>query len=158
MPPQIKRLIPLFIIFIGLFLGVRYILVPKSFGEYGHYRGLSLEENASVNIKYAGVESCGECHMDILELKSSDVHDPLSCETCHGPCQEHVLVPDSADVKIPDTRKHCGLCHSLNPARSRNIIFQIDLGKHYPDKNCIDCHNPHKPWELKDQTPQEGNL
>jgi len=34
MPPQIKRLLPLFVVFIGLFLLARHFLIPESFGKY----------------------------------------------------------------------------------------------------------------------------
>ena len=54
MPPQIKRLLPLFALFIGLFLLVRHLLIPESFGEFGHYRGNSLGENADKPLHYAG--------------------------------------------------------------------------------------------------------
>ena len=151
MPPQIRQLLLLFAIFISLFIGVRYLLVPESFGNIGHYRALSLYENELREIKFAGDESCIECHDDVIEMFETDVHSELSCEGCHGPCQDHVNLPDSTEVNKSVDRKFCALCHSINAARSTDMIFQIDLQEHEIDKNCIDCHNPHMPWELKEE-------
>jgi len=47
MPAQLNRILLLFIAFIGLFLLVRHFLIPESFGQYGHYRGESLNDIAS---------------------------------------------------------------------------------------------------------------
>lgn len=27
-------------------------------------------------------------------------------------------------------------------------LAQIDLKEHYPEKKCIECHNPHLPWDI----------
>ena len=47
MPPQLRRLIPMFAVFIALFLLVRHFLVPDSFGEYGFYRVTGLPKNGA---------------------------------------------------------------------------------------------------------------
>jgi nitrate/TMAO reductase-like tetraheme cytochrome c subunit len=49
----------------------------------------------------------------------------------------------------PTGREFCGSCHALNAAKLKSAIFQIDLYKHNIGKNCIECHNPHQPWEMK---------
>ena len=72
MPAQLRRLIPLFILFIGIFLLIRHFLVPDTFGQYGHYRGNSLEENASLETVYADVEDCKACHYEVQELLEND--------------------------------------------------------------------------------------
>jgi hypothetical protein len=157
MPPQIKRLLPLFVLFIGLFLLARHFLIPESFGKYGHYRALSLEDNAAFKPNYTGKEACAKCHDTIAEAISLDVHSDLSCETCHGAGQAHADNPDSVKILKPSGREFCGLCHSINPARDRNVVNQVNLGEHNIGKDCIECHNPHKPWELKNQNKPEGN-
>lgn len=151
MPPQIKRLLPLFIIFIGLFLIARHFLIPESFGKYGHYRALALDENAARPMHFAGRAACAECHEDVADAKSEDVHAGLSCEVCHGPGQAHVNAPGETAMFKPSGRDFCGRCHTLNPARNSNVITQIDLKEHNPGIDCIECHNPHKPWDLKEQ-------
>ena len=41
------RLVLLFILILAGFLVVRKLLIPHSFGEFGHYRGDSVMENMS---------------------------------------------------------------------------------------------------------------
>lgn len=148
-PPQLTRLAIAFSIFIALFLVLRHFLVPPTFGEYGHYRGASLYDNAKLEIHYSGQEACFKCHQDIQDKKSQDVHSDIHCETCHGPGEKHVLSSKVEDIIKPDGREFCGSCHAMNAAKLKSAIFQIDLDKHNPGKNCIECHNPHQPWEMK---------
>lgn len=147
MPPQIKRLALIFAIFFGLFFVARHFLVPESFGEFGHYRGLSLSENQAKTIKYAGQKACADCHQDMTDLKTEGVHHTISCETCHGPGMEHVNSTDSImPVRVPQDRDFCALCHALNPARTNENIVQVNITEHNPGEKCIECHNPHSPW------------
>lgn len=151
MPPQLKTLIPLFAIFIGLFLVARYFLVPESFGQYGYYRGEALTDNMERPILFAGKQACVECHEDVGEKLDSDLHAELTCEVCHGPGAAHVLAPDSAVLVKPLSREFCGTCHAKSPARPEKAIKQVDIKEHNPEKNnCTDCHNPHAVWELKE--------
>ena len=48
----------LFVLAFLVFLVVRHYVVPKSFGEYGHYRGASIGEIAARPIKFAGHQAC----------------------------------------------------------------------------------------------------
>ena len=169
MPQQVKRLIIVFAIFIVSFLIMRQILTPKSFGELGHYRALSIKENAMKEMHYAGAAKCVKCHDDIHLDKSLGFHAKLKCEVCHGPALKHVLyadkfagkdLPDSLLLYKPDKRTDCALCHEKNAARIKivfdtidnTMIKQVNTMKHnLVDKNtkeelkCIDCHNPHQP-------------
>jgi len=149
-PPQVKRLTLLFLIFITIFIVIRRLLIPDTFGDLGHYRASSLQDNASLPIIYAGHEACIECHQDIFEIKEYDLHSEINCETCHGPVQRHLEFPDSVDVNLNKGTNFCVKCHAYNPARSTNVIFQINPKEHYVEKYCTDCHNPHAPWELKE--------
>ncbi len=157
MPPQLKTLIPLFAVFILIFLIARYFLVPTSFGEQGHYRFNSIQENEDKPLYYAGKEACAECHDDKTAEMESDMHANISCETCHGPGLAHYDNPDSVRLIIPDERASCGLCHAYNPTRNHKIT-QVDLSDHNIDKKCIECHNPHLPWEITEESTPEENL
>lgn len=150
MPQQINRLIIVFSILIGLFLIVRLVLKPKSFGELGHYRALAIPENKDKPIKYIGEQTCNDCHDDIVSLKNENVHINLECETCHGAGYLHIEDSELNKPIIPNQRKDCGTCHQKNAARSLNNIIQIELSEHNPDYKCIDCHNPHHPYEFRD--------
>ena len=147
-PPQLTRLTIAFAIFISLFLLLRHFLVPDTFGQYGHYRGASLLDNAAVEIHYAGHKACLECHQDIEDLKAEDVHSGINCEICHGPGQKHVVSGEAADIIKPSGREFCGRCHSKNAARPKDAIFQVDLAEHNTGTNCVECHNPHQPWAM----------
>ncbi len=149
-PPQLKRLSLAFAIFISAFLFIRHSLVPKSFGQYGFYRGASLEEIAQLPVKYAGQKACLDCHQDIDDLKQQDVHSELSCETCHGPGQKHSENGDTTLLEKPVSRESCGMCHSKNAAKRKEAVFQVDLKEHNVNKKCIECHNPHQPWKMKE--------
>ncbi len=150
MPPQLRTLIPLFILFVAIFLVARYFLVPESFGEAGHYRFNSLDDNKAKPMHYAGKDACAECHDDYALELQSNMHAGLSCETCHGPGLAHYDNPDTARLVLPVEREHCGLCHGLSPTRNPEVITMIDLSEHNPEDNCIDCHNPHTPWEIEE--------
>lgn len=146
-PPQLTRLAIAFGIFISLFILVRHLLVPDTFGEFGHYRGASLADNEQIEIHYSGQMACLECHQDVEDLKKADVHSDIHCETCHGPGQKHVLSGEAADILKPSGREFCGRCHAMNAAKAKNAVFQIDVNKHNTGKNCTECHNPHQPWK-----------
>jgi hypothetical protein len=148
-PPQIPRLALAFGIFISLFLVLRHFLTPDTFGKYGHYRAASLIENALPELHYAGQEACFKCHQDTEDKKSQDVHSEIHCETCHGPGEKHVISSKKEDIMKPSGREFCGKCHAFNAAKQKTAVFQIDLSKHNIGKNCIECHNPHQPWEMK---------
>lgn len=152
MPVQLKTLLPLFAIFIVLFLVARHFLIPESFGKYGHYRANTIDEIAALPINYAGKAVCIDCHDEQAQKLASDQHSSLSCEVCHGPNAKHA---DDYEIKeflvINGTREFCGRCHSLNPARRIDVINQINIKEHHPEReNCIDCHNPHAVTEMKE--------
>ena len=148
-PPQFKRLALAFAIFISAFLIIRHALEPKTFGQYGFYRGASLDEIAQAPIRFAGQKACFDCHQDIDDLKQQDVHSEISCETCHGPGQKHSENGDITFLEKPVSRESCGICHSKNAAKKKEAVFQVNLKEHNINKKCIECHNPHQPWEMK---------
>ena len=169
MPQQIKRLISAFVFFIILFLILHQVLKPSSFGELGHYRAKSIEENKMKELRYAGSVNCSECHKEIRADKAIGLHAQLKCEVCHGPGLKHALyagqfktgqLPDSLVLYKPAGRNDCAICHQLNAARLKiqfdtintSMVHQVDVMKHnLRDKKsnvefkCIECHNPHQP-------------
>ena len=148
MPTQLKRLIPLFALFIGAFLLIRHLLVPDTFGQYGHYRGASLDEISSIDIVYADVEDCRMCHDEVKEKVESGSHAGLSCLICHGPGYTHANDPQVGNIEKSSGREFCGRCHDIHPARPESMIHQIDIETHNDEfEDCIDCHHPHQVWE-----------
>ena len=49
---------------VALFLVVRSAIVPKAFGQYGHYRPGALDLVRERPIAYAGQDTCVLCHDD----------------------------------------------------------------------------------------------
>lgn len=151
-PQQIRHLFVLFIILMAIFIISRRLLIPKTFGTYGHYRAAAIENIIADSLRYAGHQACVECHEDIMELKSKLFHRNLSCETCHGPAYAHTQAPDEHELPAPRKRGYCVLCHSYNPSRPTGFP-QIDPLIHNPLKACMSCHNPHAP--KPPHTPEE---
>jgi len=144
MPAQAKRLLVLFaVVIVGLIL-VRYFLVPKSFGRFGHYRADAVPEIARLPIRYAGHLVCGECHDDVAAMKIVSKHASVACEACHGPGQSHSQDPTETKIFVPADRKTCGYCHNYNATRPSGFP-QIDPATHGDNEACMSCHNPHQP-------------
>lgn len=141
---HLVRVALVFLAGLVVFLAVRGVLVPKSFGQYGHYRGESLNEIAARPIQYAGREACADCHPDIVGVKSKGKHAKLGCEACHGPLAKHAA--DSSAVKPvrPDTAVLCVRCHEANA--SKPVKFpQVISKEHSSGMACGSCHQPHSP-------------
>ena len=146
MPLQVKRLLILFAILIGIMLALKFLLTPESWREYGPYRGNSLTEIAAQEAKYVDFETCAMCHDSIANMRMEGEHKTIQCEICHGPGYKHMDDPEINTMLIPQGRAYCVRCHATNAARPKNIIKQIDAIEHNEGENCITCHNPHQPW------------
>lgn len=143
-PQQLIPLGILFIVLVVVLLVVRQLLVPETFGEYGHYRFQAVADNMGQDIMYAGYDACAECHDDIAAVKTGSRHEAVSCETCHGPGAKHADDPSGSLPDIPRKREHCELCHGYNPSRPSGFPQVIET-MHNPGRSCISCHNPHNP-------------
>lgn len=140
-PPQILRLVVLAVGVVATYAVARHFLTPRSFGEYGHYRGAALGEIASHRPEFAGATACAECHATVAKTLAEHEHRGISCESCHGPGREHDLNPHFQLVKLTDAT--CLRCHAANPARPA-WLKQINVANHYGD-GCTGCHFPHHP-------------
>ena len=132
------------------FLVARAFTVPKSFGQYGHYRGESIQERQNLPAILENSETCRECHEDELKRKPNEPavwpgldawqkgkHGALTCENCHGNLKEHVerrridaTLKDFVVTK--DNRPElCLLCHHAMVARPKVLpIFDPKLEEH----------------------------
>jgi hypothetical protein len=143
-PQQVSHLLILFIIFMVIFISGRRLLIPDTFGVYGHYRAAAVDSNMADSLVHAGHLTCAECHDDVAEIKSESYHRGVACETCHGPGYDHTQAPDEHTLPAPRERGYCVLCHSYNPSRPTGFP-QIDQMSHNPGKPCMSCHDPHAP-------------
>lgn len=137
------RVAAVFLVGLLLFLGLRGFLVPKSFGQYGHYRGDAIHEIASRPVNFAGHQVCEGCHADVLEKKSAGKHAHVNCEACHGPQSKHADDPSVTPVK-PDIAVLCVGCHEARAARPKTFP-QIASAEHSGGLACDTCHQPHSP-------------
>ncbi len=150
-PEQIKRLSVIIIIVVSLFFIARYLLVPKDFGEYGHYRTSAVAVIIAQDIQYAGHQICFDCHDDVVDVKQTGYHKNVNCEVCHGAAAAHTE-DEEVELKAPRERGYCPICHEYLPSRPTGFP-QIVSASHNPMKACISCHNPHDP--RPPETPQE---
>ena len=146
LPPQLLRLVLIALLIAGTYGVARVFLTPKTFGQYGHYRGAALEEASARSPVFAGTKACSECHDDTFEKLAQDRHKAVGCESCHGPSRSHAHNPDIAPAKL--TGALCLRCHLADPARPARQR-QITLLEHYPGDSCIDCHVAHQPNQSK---------
>jgi hypothetical protein len=138
------RLASAFAIGIVFFFILRGFLVPKSFGQYGPYRGDALAEISSRPISYAGHEACELCHADILEVKKHGRHARVACESCHGPQAKHAEDPGGVTPPKLDTAVLCVRCHEANHAKPMEFP-QVRSADHSAGLPCNTCHQPHTP-------------
>lgn len=145
-PRQAIALSVIFAIVIAAFIISRKVLVPPTFGEYGHYRGQAVADNRAHGMKYAGAAVCAQCHEDEVEEKQQSYHRGLSCEVCHGPAAAHAAKPDDESLRpgAPRGRGYCPICHDYNPSRPTGFPQIIEV-QHNPGKACMSCHDPHDP-------------
>jgi hypothetical protein len=127
-----------------LFLGVRAAVVPKSFGQYGHYRGASLEEIRNRPVSYAGRATCESCHDSVVETRKGSRHEKIACEACHGPQARHAEDFTSVKPPRPDATALCTRCHEQDPARPMSFP-QVVSKSHAGEVACNTCHSPHRP-------------
>lgn len=143
-PVQLPRLAAVFAAAIVVLIGVRWSLVPASFGVYGHYRAAAVDSIAARPVHFAGRQECEVCHDDIAARRIRGNHRGVACEVCHGPQAAHAVAPGDVQPPAPRNRAFCPRCHAYNPSRPTGFP-QIDSMSHNPLKPCITCHDPHAP-------------
>jgi uncharacterized CHY-type Zn-finger protein len=140
---HLLRFAGLFVIAFLLFWAIRGYVVPKTFGQYGHYRGAAIAEIAAHPAKFAGQEACETCHSDVVDVKNKGKHEQVNCEACHGPLAAHAADPTITPAKL-DTAMLCVRCHSASAARPKTFP-QVSADEHSSGVPCETCHQPHSP-------------
>jgi hypothetical protein len=138
------RFAGLFVLAFVVFLVVRHWVVPKTFGQYGHYRGASIGEMAAKPVKFAGHDTCETCHTDKSDEKKAGKHAHVNCEACHGPQAKHADDPASVTPVKPDAAVLCARCHTASAAKPKGFP-QVVPAEHSNGMSCETCHNPHSP-------------
>jgi len=144
---HILRMAGVFVVVISGFLLVRHLLVPASFGLYGHYRAAAIDDIKALPISFVGQKECAKCHGPRVQEKNKGGHRNLGCETCHGALAAHAAAPaKSRPVRVAekDMRAFCERCHAASFSRPAKFP-QINPDAHNPGAACNSCHNPHSP-------------
>ncbi|MEJ2182970.1 MAG: cytochrome c3 family protein [Nitrospirota bacterium] len=144
---------PLYVViaFVCIILLARVFVVPKDFGigergfMYGWHRKGAEDFWRNFKVKYQTREYCEGCHAQKYETIMASPHAIIQCENCHGPAVDHPVKPEK--LTIDRRRDLCLRCHAYlpYPTSGRRVIPPINNDEHYPDTECVQCHNPHSP-------------
>ena len=129
---------------LGIFLVVRSAIVPKAFGQYGHYRPGALGEIRAHPLAYAGQDKCVLCHDDEGKARAAGKHARVACEACHGPLAKHADDPASIIPKLPEAADLCRRCHEKDASKPAGFP-QVISAEHSGGVSCTGCHQPHNP-------------
>ena len=140
------------------FFLVRAFLLPKSFGQYGFYRGDNVEEQMSHPVKFVPKDVCSNCHPDIFNQHQKGKHSQVQCESCHDVLSVHVDFEKGEIVgpmPIQKTSHLCLRCHEKLSSRPKEFP-QITPEEHlmgnpkaHDPEVCFVCHSPHDPAKRK---------
>ena len=126
-----------------IFLLVRSVVVPPSFGQFGHYRGDVLQEVRHRPVQYAGQKECGGCHSEVVEARDKGTHKTITCEACHGPAARHLADSDKKPAKL-EVEALCTHCHEADSTKPK-WFRQVNAKEHSGGASCDGCHQAHSP-------------
>jgi hypothetical protein len=129
---------------LGLFMVIRSAVVPKGFGQYGHYRAGALDLIRQKPVAYAGQQECVLCHDAEAATRAAGKHAHVACEACHGALAKHAGDPSAMVPKLPDVANLCRRCHEKDAAKPK-WFPQVVTAEHSGGMSCKDCHQPHNP-------------
>jgi len=141
---HLVRMAGLFAIGFVVFVVLRGILIPADFGEFGHFRGGSLDDNRAVTPAFAGRAVCEECHDDVAAERVDGAHSAVGCEACHGALASHAVEPSEVLPELPEATSLCLSCHRISVARPE-WFPQVEPDEHSEGEACDECHLPHNP-------------
>ncbi len=128
----------------AIFFLIRNTVVPKAFGQYGHYRPAALALNRQRALSFAGQQECLLCHDEEAKARAAGKHAHVSCEACHGPQAKHAADPMSLKPALPDVAVLCARCHEKDAAKPKSFP-QVATAEHSGGMLCNSCHQPHNP-------------
>ena len=128
----------------GIFLLLRHTVVPRAFGQYGHYRPAALELNRQKPLAFAGQAACVVCHVDEAAARAAGKHTHVACEACHGPQAVHAADITAPKPALPDVALLCARCHEKAAAKPK-VFPQVVTAEHSGGVVCNTCHQPHNP-------------
>ncbi len=147
---HLLRLASVFVVGAILFMVLRGFVVPRTFGQYGHFRGAAMQEVAARPVVFAGHQTCESCHSDVLDVKAKGKHARVACESCHGPLASHSGDPSVQPQKL-EVPGLCVRCHEASSAKPK-WFPQVASEEHSSGVPCDTCHKPHSPAMEENKT------
>ena len=141
---HLLRLAALFAAGVLVFSVARAELVPKTFGDLGHYRASAIDDVRAKPLVHAGQAACAECHGDIVELRAKARHKGIACESCHGPLATHADGTNTVKPARPVATPLCIHCHAANTGKPKRYPTVV-IKDHAGTESCLTCHKPHDP-------------
>ncbi len=147
---HVFRAVLVLVVVVVAVLLVRAVIVPSSFGDYGHYRADNVAEQAQARVPlHGGAASCAGCHAKQALARAAGSHRAVSCEVCHAPLGTHVEGGKvKAKMRVDESYANCARCHRKIAGRPEKFP-QVVLDQHVPGALegavCIQCHDPHSP-------------
>ncbi len=149
----------------GLGLILKGLLLPDSFGVYGHYRADAITEAVAVPIRHGTNESCYDCHKYEAKIHKNGLHKTISCEFCHGTYADHVENGKKTGTlpvkKGEEISILCLRCHNSEiVARTEQVIKTVAMPDHLTKQKvkethtCNQCHHAHGPLKYINRAKQ----
>jgi hypothetical protein len=140
---HLLRLAAVFAAGAAVFAVLRALLVPADYGVIGPFRAGAITANMAPAAVHAGQAACGECHVDVAEIRQSNAHARVACESCHGARASHAADPSVTAAPL-DARATCAVCHLPNAAKPPGFKT-VTFADHAGDETCTTCHAAHAP-------------
>ena len=138
------RLAALFAAGVALFLVVRWVLVPATTAAWPVSGGCARAEPGSGRLRLRGQVACVECHTDVADLRKTNAHARIGCESCHGPLARACGGSRGCGGGRPDPRTTCAVCHV--PSAAKPPWFKtVNFAEHADAGPCTACHPAHAP-------------
>ena len=98
---------------------------------------------AALELQYADPSTCRGCHAAAVAVATTSRHHGVSCESCHGPLDEHSVADPVRAMPVPKPAgETCGKCHEV--ALDMPIdVSQLEREGHYGASACLECHDAH---------------
>lgn len=144
---------------------VKKLLLPESWGVYGHYRADAIAESAAEPIRHGTNASCFSCHPYEAGIHKKGLHKTISCEFCHGTYADHVE-GGKKSMALPVKRNEeittlCLRCHNSQiKARAVAVIKTVGMPDHLEKQKvktthtCNQCHHVHAPMKYINRARQ----
>lgn len=170
------------LLMVGLgYAGIRKLVTPPTWGQFGHYRGSAVEQLGNLKQTLVARDTCAGCHTAIAEKMGKGKHAKVHCQDCHGNPVDHVtacqLAAEATKAAGNDpTQVHCAHdnlkptalkpiclhCHQKTvgrPEKFPQIVFEehmTDQGPKDAKSNnvCFECHSGHDPSETP-ESPED---